>query len=242
MLMLQTDSGQDAAKDAQQAREWLLAQRIARDNLSPEQSEALGKKYAELSSPQLRVLVQVFERTYGIKAPFNESLGEVVDPTEQAKEWLVAYRIVSERLTVEEAKQFAEELDQMSASQLRVLVMAYREKRSQAREQAKVETSDDMSQHQRDAQAKMLAAEQRMQAEELRRQLALNRAAGVRNNRAVAARSENRAGAAAAATQNRRFEQQQAFGQRQWSRAQIYNRGGYYGGGYGRPAATLRIY
>lgn len=230
LFLLQAEPADRAIDQEQQAREWLLAQRIARENLTPQQSESLEKKYAELTARQLRVLIQVFERTYGIRSPLSQTLGEPVDELEQGKEWLIAYRIVYDRLTVDEAKAFAAELDQMSSSQVRTLVMAYEQKLELRRKQGRSQTSEEMTQHQREAQQKLEAAAQRKQAEAARRQVALGQAAGIRAGAVRAEQSMNRAAASAAATQNRRFEQTQSFSRQMYSRGVERNAWGGYGG------------
>jgi hypothetical protein len=235
LAFLQSEAADSAAKETQQAREWLLAQRIARDDLSPQQSESLEKKYAELTPPQLRVLIQVFERTYGVQAPVNESLGEQVDEREQGKEWLLAYRIVYDRLTVDQAKAFATEIDQMSSSQIRTLIIAYEQKEALQRQETSNQPESEITQREREARQKLNEAAQRKQAEAMRRQVALGQAADVRSTNIRAEQSMNRAASSAASTQNRRYEQTQSFSRQMYSRGVNRNNNGYGGyGGYGR--------
>jgi len=200
--------------DEQLAREWMIAQRIARDRLTPEQTAKLQGEYAKLTAPQIRVLLQVYESTYGIPYPYHKPQ-EMSDPLEATREWIVAYRIVRDRLSVEQAKAFGEEVRNMTSSQIRILAMAYQQEATERQRKQSTRRPTTGSPQDPDTVLQLRQAEQRMQTQQEARQIALQQAQGVRGDVVAAQASIGRGAAAAAQNANMRYEQNRQFSEQQ---------------------------
>jgi hypothetical protein len=214
--------------DRQQGIEWMLAQRIARENLTPERAAKLEETYSKLNDSQIRTLVLVYEESYGIRAPFKVENRPDVDPTQAQREWILAYKIVHERLSVEQAKEYGQMLQSMSPSQIRVLAQAYEEKEKQARTQHIKEQTEQEQADRQQAEDQMRAAAESKAFWNQQSQIELARAGKLRSQTERAQSSSNHASRSAAAQANRNLEQQRAFSERMYERGS----GGY--GGYTR--------
>lgn len=115
------------------AIEWMLSRRIMFDALTPRQIDRLRARYAQLTPSELRTLVMVYERTYGMEPPPEATLPPPEDDALAAREWLLAYRIVTDRLTVQQAARFAGELAAARPDQLQIMRSAYSELEELAR-------------------------------------------------------------------------------------------------------------
>jgi len=219
VLLLQAESAApnpQAPDWTQAAREWMLAYRMAHDSLSPEQTEKLKTKLDELRPEGVRVLLNVYEQVYNVVAPVGEEGRQPADQTQAAIEWIVAYRIVHEGLSAQEAKEYGYELSKMSASQIRVLLSAYREKQRMAARQQKADDETAPSQHQLEAQQRMADAERRLAVEQQRRQLARQTAGSFRAQGDRSLQAANVGGQASATTSEQRLSEMRSFSNRNY--------------------------
>jgi hypothetical protein len=210
LRLQQPQPGQSAASSddiTEKQRQWMLAQRMVRDNLSREQYDSLASRYAQLNAAQVNVLTMVYEQRYGIACPYGHSAEEGGDSIQALREWIVAYRIVRDKLSVPKAKEFAEQLKSMSPSQIEALAQAYQQQaeRDKHRASSQQPTGPEA--------ANLREAQERMEFEMQRRQLGLNQASQFRSAQEAAQQSANSGANAAAAAATARFEEQQAFGQ-----------------------------
>jgi hypothetical protein len=207
----------------QEARDWLVACRVANERLSPEAVKALTASIDKLTPAALRVLVTVYEQRYRVASPLSAKDRVPPDATEAEREWIIAYRIVYEHLTVEQAKQYAETLKAMSPTQIRALTNVYAEKdrlRLQRQAQSSSYSSPgdsstahpmpDPTTHEENVR-NLHAAQQRMQFEQEARQMALGRAGSARTQTNQALVAANAAAAPAAAAENQRLAEMQQF-------------------------------
>src|SRR5690349_17220246 len=111
-LRLQQPTTQSSTEESgditEKQREWLLAQRIVHEKLNREQADSLQTRFAALNPAQINVLVMVYEQRFGVTCPYGRTAGVGGDATQALREWMVAYRIVRDHLTVEQAKAFGE--------------------------------------------------------------------------------------------------------------------------------------
>lgn len=237
LLEQQSQDGAELSDEQRrQAIDWLLADRIARDDLTAPEAESLMSKYQALSDRAVRILVLVQEQLYGIRAPFLRKLDETVDPVERVREGLVAYRIVYDDFTAEQAKEFAEMLDGMSTNQIHALERAYarkmteeQQRRSQAQRTGAPETKRP---DREDAEATLREVQERQAFEKQRREMALQRSDTYRAQTAGALDAANRAGTASARSVNQRLAQQRASTTRMYERKAVQS--DWSGSGYWR--------
>jgi hypothetical protein len=200
-----------------EARDWLVACRVANERLSPEQIKALTASMQKLSPAALRVLVTVYEQSYGVQSPLSAADRRPPDSTEAEREWIIAYRILYERLSVTDAKQYAQTLLAMNPNQIRALVDVYQEKKRQqdAREaqQPSSRSGPSISQRPVDNQAaarqSFADAQARMEFEQMRRGMALGRASNARAQTNSALVAANATTAVTAAAMNERIQNQE---------------------------------
>ena len=224
-----------SADDAwmQEARDWLVAVRVAFDKMTPEQARALSQSFESLSPAALRVLVTVYEHTYGVVSPLSAADLRPPNETEAEREWIMAYRILYDRLTVQQAREYAETLKALNPNQVRALLQLYEAKNRQRIERQDRQTAGTSPgqpgavppepspgqtrtpDEEAAARRAFEQAQQRMQFEQEARQMALGRASNVRRETQIAVNSANASSAVTAAAMNDRLRTQEAFSRAQ---------------------------
>ncbi len=235
-----------------EARDWLVAVRMAYENMTPQQTRELRTSFEKLSPAALRVLITVYEHTYGVQSPLSAADRRPPNETEAEREWIMAYRILYDRLSASDARAYSETLRSMSPRQIRALIEVYEQKNRQQIERQSQQTAGTSSspdsvvepnpptspgqtrspEEEEAAQRAVQVAQQRMEFEQMSRQLALGRAGTARSdtkNAMVASNSSANASAAAAEQRIRRMEafsdtkalQQSAF------QNEMFTRGAY---------------
>lgn len=239
----------DVPSDAwvQEARDWLVSVRMAYENMTPKQTQALQKSFEKLPPAALRVLVTVYEHTYGVQSPLSAADRRPPNATEAEREWIMAYRILYDRLSVEDAKAYAETLRAMNPRQIRTLIEVYEEKNRQQMERQAQQTAGSPGEQQPNvtspnqtptaeeaaaAQRAAQIAQQRMEFNELSRQLALGRASTARADTKQAMLASNAAANASANATEQRVQRMEAFSdtkalQQSAFQNEMYTRGAY---------------
>jgi hypothetical protein len=216
----------DVPSDAwvQEARDWLVSVRMAYENMTPRQTQALQKSFEKLPPAALRVLVTVYEHTYGVQSPLSAADRRPPNATEAEREWIMAYRILYDRLSVNDAQAYAQTLRAMNPRQIRTLIEVYEEKNRQQIERQSQQTAGTSSGEQQPdatspptaeeeaaAQRAAQIAQQRMEFNEMSRQLALGRASTARSDTKQAMLASNAAANASADAAEQRVQRLEAF-------------------------------